>query len=251
MSTTYPEDGSQAAGAGPDLEPATPTLKDQVGAARDRVGELNRTVRDEARGFASSARQQASQRVDQRKQEAAGTIHDFADAIRRAGDELGQRDRGMPARLMTQAAESLEGMSRTLADRSPGQMIDAARDYGRRNPTAFLAGAVLVGLAIGRFLRSTAPYSPDEDEAYAAGFGIGGYQRESLVRGDEGSSGADGLDANSRSFDPDTADATMTPDGMGRSDAETGGVISASGLDDSVGLSAGSPSDTGTDAGKD
>ncbi|MGE5500880.1 MAG: hypothetical protein ACM3W4_03020 [Ignavibacteriales bacterium] len=254
MSTPYTDDGSQAAGGSPESEPqtsTTPTLKDQVGAARDRVGELNRTVRDEARGFASSTRQQASQRLDQRKQEAAGTIHDFADAIRRAGDELGQRDRSMPARLASQAAESLEGMSRAIADKSPGEMIDAVRDFGRRNPTAMLAGSLLVGLAVGRFLRSSAPYE-DEGEAYAAGIGVGGYERETLVRGDVGSSGATaatgGLDANSQAFDANAADAAMTPEGMGRSDAETGGVVSASGLDDSVGMSAGTPSDTGTDA---
>lgn len=252
MSTTYPEDGSQAAGARPDSEPqTTPTLKDQVGAARDRVGELNRTVRDEAKGLASDTRQRASQRVEERKQQAAGTIHDFADAIRRAGDELGQRDRSMPAQLASQAAESLEGVSRAIADKSPGEMIDAVRDFGRRNPTAMLAGSLLVGLAVGRFLRSSAPYSADEDEAYGAGLGIDS-RRGNMVRGDPGSSGAsastDGLDANSRAFDADAADATMTPDGMGRSDTETGGVISASGLDDSVGLSAGAPSDTGTDA---
>lgn len=257
MSTIYPEDGSQAAGARPDLKPQTtpstaPTLKEQVNVARDRVGELNRTVRDEAKGFAADTRQQASRKLDQRKQEAAGTIHDFADAIRRAGDELGQRDRSMPARLAGQAAESLEGMSRAIADRSPGEMVDALRDFGRRNPTAMLAGSLLVGLAVGRFLRSTAPHSDDEGEAYGAGIGVGGYQREPLVRGDTGSSGAtahtDGLDANSQAFDADAADATMTPDGMGRSDAETGGVMSASGVDDSVGLSAGTPSDTGADA---
>lgn len=257
MSTTYPEDGSQAAGARPDLEPqttteSTPTLKDQVGAARNRVGELNRTVRDQARGLASDTRQQASQKLDQRKQEAAGTIHDFADAIRRAGDELGQRDRSMPARLASQAAESLEGISRAVADRSPGEMIDAARDFGRRNPTAMLAGSLLVGFAVGRFLRSTAPSEYDEGEAYGAGIGVGSYERESLVRGDAGTSGAtaatDGLDANSQAFDANAADATMTPDGMGRSDAESGGVMSASGAGDSVGLSAGTPSDTGTDA---
>lgn len=256
MSTIYPEDGSQAAGGRPDSElettpSTTPTLKDQVGAARDRVGELNRTVRDEARGLASDTRQRASQRLDQRKQEAAGTIHDFADAIRRAGDELGQRDRSMPARLASQAAESLEGMSRAIADRSPGEMIDAVRDYGRRNPTAMLAGSLLAGLAIGRFLRSSAPYSAEDDEAYGAGLGIDS-RRERMVRGDPGSSGAtaatEGLDANSQAFDANTADATMTPDGMGRSDAESGGVMSASGAGDSVGLSAGTPSDTGTDA---
>ena len=232
MSNTYTDDGSQAAGGRSDLEPqitpSAPTLKDQVGAARDRIGELNRTVRDEAHTFTSSARQQAASRVEDRKQKVTGTIHDFADAVRRAGDELNQRDQTMAARLVSRAAEGLEDVSRTLADKRPSEMVDGLRDFGRRNPTAFLAGSVLLGVALGRFLRSSEPEPAYGDgRAYAAGIGV---------------------DANSQAFDADTADATMTPDGMGRSDAETGGVISASGLDDSVGMSAGTPSDTGTGA---
>jgi hypothetical protein len=247
VSNTYTDDGSQAAGGRSDLEPqTTPTLKDQVGAARDRIGELNRTVRDEAHTFTSSARREAASRVEQRKQQVTGTIHDFADAVHRAGDELNQRDQTMAARLVSRAAEGLEDVSRTLADKRPSEMVEGLRDFGRRNPAAFLAGSVLLGVALGRFLRSSRPQPEvDEGEVYAAG--IGGYEGETLVRGDKGSSGADGLDANSRAFDADQADLTMTPDGMGRSDAETGGVISASGHDDSVGMSAGSPSDGSED----
>lgn len=252
MSNTYTDDGSQAAGGLPDMEPQstapTPTLKDQVGVARERMGELNRSVRDEARGFASNARERAASRVEQRKQKVTGTIHDFADAVRRAGDELNERDQTMAARLVSRAAEGLEDVSRTLADRRPSEMVDAVRDFGRRNPAAFLAGSLLLGVAVGRFLRSSRPEGDRDDEGQLYAAGIGGYEGERMVRGDEGSSGADGLDANSRAFDAGAADATMTPDGMGRSDAETGGVISASGAGDSVGLSAGTPSDTGTDA---
>jgi hypothetical protein len=156
----------------------------------------------------------------------------------------------MAARLVSRAAEGLEDVSRTLADKRPSEMVDGLRDFGRRNPTAFLAGSVLLGVALGRFLRSSKPETDyDQAEAYAAG--IGAYEGGGLVRGDPASSGApqstDGLDANSKAFDADQADLTMTPDGMARSDAETGGVISASGLDDSVGMSAGSPSDGSED----
>lgn len=226
MSNTHIDDGSQAAGGAPDLESqTTPTLKTQVGAARDRIGELNRTVRDEAHTFTSGARQQAASRVEQRKQKVTGAIHDFADAVRRAGDELNQRDQTMAARLVSRTAEGLEDVSRTLADKRPSEMVDGLRDFGRRNPTAFLAGSLLLGVALGRFLRSSEPEPQYGDgRAYAD------------------------LDANSQAFDADAADATMTPDGMGRADAESGGIISASGLDDSVGMSAGTPSDTGTGA---
>jgi len=54
-----------------------------------------------------------------------------------------------------QAADGLESLSRNLADKEPGDLLNAVRDFGRKNPAAFIGGAVLVGLALGRFARAS------------------------------------------------------------------------------------------------
>ena len=58
---------------------------------------------------------------------------------------------------MKQAADGLESLSRNLADKDPGDLLNAVRDFGRRNPAAFIGGAVLVGVALGRFVRASEP----------------------------------------------------------------------------------------------
>lgn len=114
------------------------------------------TVKQEAQSFANQAKEKASGQIEQHKETATRTLGDFANAIRRAGDELSQSDQSMASRLVQQAADGLENFSRTVADKRPEELLDAVRDFGRRNPMAFVAGSVLVGLAVGRFLKASA-----------------------------------------------------------------------------------------------
>ncbi|RAK57682.1 hypothetical protein [Phenylobacterium deserti] len=132
---------------------------------REMAGAAAQTVKQEAASFAASAKEKAAGQIDQHKETATRTLGDFANAIRKAGDELSQSDQSIASRLVQQAADGLEGLSRSVSDKRPEELLDAVRDFGRRNPAAFVAGSVLVGLAVGRFLRAsseprTSDYSP-------------------------------------------------------------------------------------------
>jgi len=113
------------------------------------------TVKQEAASFAEVSKDKLLDKVEEKKQVATATLGDFANAIRTAGEELSRSDQSMAARLVKQAADGLEELSRSVTDKGPGEMVEAVRSFGRRNPTAFIAGSVLVGLALGRFLRSS------------------------------------------------------------------------------------------------
>lgn len=221
MSNIYPEDGSQAPGVLPqtDLQPASPTLKDQVGKARQRV-------QGEAASFASSAREKAVDAIEERQHKVTGAIGDFAGAIRRASDDLNEHNQGMAAQLLTRGADSLEGLSHTLDGKSPGEMLNAVRDFGRRHPLAFIGGAVLAGLAVGRFVRSSMPDEGDDTYNYETG------------RGWEEPMGASAgaLDANAASFNAEDAEVSMTPEGassLDESGLSTG--VDTGALDQGVG----------------
>jgi hypothetical protein len=208
VSNIYPEDGSQAPGIRPETEALnpTPSVKEQVSAARERV-------RGEAAQFASTARQKAKGAVEQQQQQVTGAIGDFADAIRRAGDELTERNQTMAAQVVRQAADSLEGLTRNLEGKTPGDLLNSARDFGRRHPVAFIGGTVLLGLAVGRFIRSSMPQDDFDDSQLA----YGAEWSDETMAGD-----ARGLDANSQAFDADAADLTMSPEGAGSPDDELG-----------------------------
>jgi hypothetical protein len=125
------------------------------GTAKEMAGNAAQTVKQEAASFAAGAKDKAAEQIEQHKETATRTLGDFADAIRKAGEELSGKDQSVASRLVQQAADGLEGFSRSVSDKRPEELLDAVRDFGRRNPTAFVAGSVLVGLALGRFLRSS------------------------------------------------------------------------------------------------
>src|SRR5687768_9637518 len=131
MSSTYDPNIGQASNASP----------------KDMAAEAARKVKEEVSTFASTAQDKAMSQVDRKKDTATQTLNQFAGAIRRAGDELSQNDQSMAGRVVKQAADGLEGLARSVSDKRPEELLDAVRDFGRRNPVAFVAGALLVGVA--------------------------------------------------------------------------------------------------------
>ncbi|CAN7619294.1 hypothetical protein LJR219_004770 [Phenylobacterium sp. LjRoot219] len=126
------------------------------------------TVKHEAATFAGEAREKVVDKLEQQKQSATQTLGEFANAIRKAGDELDSTDPSMATRLVRQAADGLEGLARSVSDKRPEELLDAVRDFGRRNPTAFIAGSVLAGIAIGRFLKSSSSSTESSIEPMAS-----------------------------------------------------------------------------------
>jgi hypothetical protein len=121
-------------------------------------------VAHDAKSLASEVQDKASETLDRQRQNIGGAITDFASAVRHAGDELARQDQSVAGRVVKQAADGLEHLSHSLSDKQPNELIDAAREFGRRNPVAFAAGAVLLGITLGRLVRSS-----ERDGAAASG----------------------------------------------------------------------------------
>jgi hypothetical protein len=126
--------------------------KDQ---AKQLIGQAGETLKTEAQSFATAAQDRVKAEAQKGTDAATKTLGDFANAVRRAGDELAGADQSPASRLVQQAADGLESLSRNLAGKDPGDLLNAVRDFGRRNPAAFIGGAVLVGVALGRFVRAS------------------------------------------------------------------------------------------------
>jgi hypothetical protein len=168
--------------------------------ARALIDQATQTIRAEAQSFAEVAQDRVRAEAQKGAQTAGKTLGDFANAIRRAGDELDAAEQTPASRLVRQAAEGLEGLSRGLAEKQPGELLDTVRDFGRKNPVAFIGGAVLLGVALGRLARASdaAPASalqlPERDltlaetEAYEgpAEYAVGEAGIEAPVTGDLG-----------------------------------------------------------------
>jgi len=136
------------AGGGPPPVSGDHSPKEMLGAAAG-------AVKQEAATFASSVQDKAIDKIADKKETATETLGAFANAIRHAGDELAQQDQSLAGRVVKQAADGLEHLSRTVSEKRPEELLDAVRELGRRNPAAFIAGSVLLGVALGRFARSS------------------------------------------------------------------------------------------------
>lgn len=129
---------------------------------KEVAGQAADAIKTEAQTFAQTAQDRLREEAQKRTETATKTLGDFAGAIRRAGDELSQNDHSPAARLVGQAADGLQRFSLSLADKRPEELLDNVRDFGRKHPLAFIAGGVLVGVALGRFVRSSeADAEPD------------------------------------------------------------------------------------------
>src|SRR3546814_1701508 len=92
--------------------------------------------------------------MHRQKEAVAGGMDDFAAAVRKASDELGERDRSMAANMVREVARGLEQASRSVHGQSLQDLTRSVATFDRRQPTTFLVGEELDGLAIGRFVRA-------------------------------------------------------------------------------------------------
>jgi len=129
----------------------------------DRLGRTVENVKgaiaDEARTLGSEAIHAAESQAEKLKESTASHLDAFADALSKASKELGQNQPGPAAELVSNAAQGLESLSRSLQGKSTGEMVEAVRRLGRDNPFGFIAGSVLAGFALGRFAAAASPKS--------------------------------------------------------------------------------------------
>jgi hypothetical protein len=158
---------SQDYSGGSRTEGLSSTLRDEAARLKDEAARQGSAAYDSlkegARSLSAEARDRASRYADAQKEAVSGSLEDFARAIRRASEELSERDQTMASQLVRQAAGGLESMSRSISGASLEDMIDSVRRFGRQHPVAFIGGAVLAGLALGRFARASSRYEYEGD----------------------------------------------------------------------------------------
>jgi len=112
-------------------------------------------AKEQVSQLAEQAKERASRYAEDQKQVVTQHLDDFAQAVREASDTLSQHDQTMASHVVRQAASGLESLSRSVAGANMQDMVTSVRNFGRANPIAFLGGAMLAGLAIGRFARAS------------------------------------------------------------------------------------------------
>ena len=121
---------------------------------------MNESTRNKARDKAAEVAAKAKERIegqyDAKKDEAMSEIHHLASALRTAADNV-RTDGGssISATLLTRAAERLDSVGSSFSGKDLDGIVDDVERFARRSPAAFIGGAMLLGFAASRFLKSS------------------------------------------------------------------------------------------------
>jgi hypothetical protein len=157
-----------------DAQAAAAKLRDGAGQAADSLKGTVSGAADEAvtqgESIVDAARGRAEGLAEEGKEAVAGQASGFATAIRHAADDLEGTSPEI-ARHVRTAAESVEGISSALRDRSAGQLVQDVADFARRQPAAFFGVAAIAGFALARFAKSSSDGLPAGSGHAAGGAG--------------------------------------------------------------------------------
>ena len=160
--------------ARPDLGGKDLSAKDIAGKAKDMVRDVKAKASDLTDGVTRAAKDNASQLGDaaldmansakdkveaavlQRKSLGADYIGSIAQAAGRAAHEF-EAELPQAAQYIRQASEQMQGVADTVRERDVRELVGEVQDFARRQPALFFGGAVVMGFAALRFLKSTAP----------------------------------------------------------------------------------------------
>jgi uncharacterized protein YjbJ (UPF0337 family) len=156
MSDTYtaqPDLAGKAKDIVRDVKSKAADLTDGVTrAAKENASQLG----DAAINLAGTARDKVESAFSQQKSVGADYIASIAQAADRAAGEF-DNDLPQAAQYIRMASEQIQGIADTVRERDVRELVGEVQDFARRQPTLFFGGAVILGFAALRFLKSAAP----------------------------------------------------------------------------------------------
>ncbi len=154
-----PDFSQQAKGVKDDLKAKAGQITDSVTqAARERVSDVSAA----ASQMAGDARDQVEAAATHQKSRGADYIGAIAGAMNRSANEF-ESEVPQAAHYIRQASEQISGFADTVRQRDVRELLGDVQDFARRQPTLFFGGAVILGFAALRFLKSATPAETASD----------------------------------------------------------------------------------------
>ena len=124
---------------------ATETLHDAKDEVARKAGE-----------YAGEAKAALFEQAEGTQRDISSNMKAFGGALRAASEHLANSDQRAASKFVLDAAGGLERLSSSLKDKPFEEVLGDIRAFGRDNSGALIAGSVLAGLALGRFIKSSA-----------------------------------------------------------------------------------------------
>jgi hypothetical protein len=137
-------------------------------------------VRETAQNAVNQGKSLLGKQVDDRTTQIGQQIGSVAQDLRNVGDQLRQSGAvGGAAGYVDQGADLVERLARYLQDADSEQLIGDLENYARKQPWVIAAGALVLGFAASRFLKTSSArryrdsYGGGDYETGAGGYGGG------------------------------------------------------------------------------
>lgn len=149
----------------PNNNPQSPTSQPQItreiARASEAVNRAGERLEANAENAASVAiekvrqvRDQAQSGLEQQRVEVVERIRRVGDALRSGSESLARAD-PLSQQLFDTASDRIERVAGYIETLTPGDLASDVADVSRRRPGLFFGGAFLIGLAVGRFAKSS------------------------------------------------------------------------------------------------
>jgi hypothetical protein len=143
---------------------AQDTIRREAQSAKEALHDARDEVKRKAGEYASEAKAAAMEQAEVAQKDVSASLAALGGALRAAGDHLSGNDQRAASQFVTQAADGLERFANSLKNKPFADVLDDVRSFGRENSGALIAGSLLAGLALGRFVKSSMPASSGSEQ---------------------------------------------------------------------------------------
>lgn len=116
----------------------------------------SQAVADAVEGTVADRVEQVRSQAESAKEQTVERIRRVASELERMGDVL-RTDDPVSAKIAERAGRSIDGLANYVSSTDARAMLNDTERLARRSPAVFYGGAFLLGLAAGRFLKSSRP----------------------------------------------------------------------------------------------
>ncbi|MBA2559201.1 MAG: hypothetical protein H0V07_04820 [Propionibacteriales bacterium] len=146
-----------------------------AGTAKEQAGQVVSDVREQTRQLADETRQQLSSQAVGQRDKAVSSLRSLGEELRSMSDQSAQS--GLGTQLAREGSELTQKVADFVEQREPAQLLDEVRTFARRKPGAFLIGAAVAGVVVGRLTRGAVAAQSSDDTGSGSYPSGGGYPR--------------------------------------------------------------------------
>jgi ElaB/YqjD/DUF883 family membrane-anchored ribosome-binding protein len=138
---------------------------------QEKAGWVAEQAREQATTLAGQAQEKVKKKLDEQKERGMEELSSLAQAVRCTSQQLREDHKEGMAHYIDRTAEQLDRVIHYVESRNIGDLLEETETFARRHPEVFLGGAFVMGILVGRFMKSsqtsrtTHPHLPWEESA--------------------------------------------------------------------------------------